>query len=292
MATLADVAQLTRELMADPAGDTYLLVTSTVVAGIAAGVQTVTPTSMVGISVGVSVLARNAIGTNSEVVIVSATTPTTFTATFTSAKAGNWVVVSSTILQAINAAYRDVGWKMKEQGVRLFRGQQTIANFPLNTLTLSRTTTPGLSSDFLQPIEIWEKDVGAADTEYTPVEPAEDELPDVEQGESLGVYYWRLGTITFIGATTARTLRIDYVKDIVDLVVGTDTLAIDGALDAVSYLAAAILSRARGQTDQASFYEAKGNAAIDQLVNLEVQNLQRSPRRRWYSRTPTWRDVY
>jgi hypothetical protein len=63
-----------------------------VAAGIAAGLNTVTPASMEGIKLGSRLMVINADGTNVEQVIVSATTSKTLTATFASGKASNWLI--------------------------------------------------------------------------------------------------------------------------------------------------------------------------------------------------------
>lgn len=65
---------------------------TSVVASLTAGTRTVTPLSMSGIVVGATLTAMNADGSNYEVVTVTATTQTTFTAVFAQAKASNWLV--------------------------------------------------------------------------------------------------------------------------------------------------------------------------------------------------------
>jgi len=65
---------------------------TSVSASLTAGVVVVTPASMTNIVVGGALTAVNADGTSGEVVTVTATTATTFTATFASNKAANWLV--------------------------------------------------------------------------------------------------------------------------------------------------------------------------------------------------------
>lgn len=70
-----------------------------VVAGIASGVRTVSPqavglaTTVEHIEIGDILWCINADGTNGEYVTTTGATPTTFTATFTTSKAANWIVV-------------------------------------------------------------------------------------------------------------------------------------------------------------------------------------------------------
>ena len=62
---------------------------TTISASITAGIRTVTPASMAGITNGVSLISQNADGSNTELVTASSVTGSTFTATFASNKAGN-----------------------------------------------------------------------------------------------------------------------------------------------------------------------------------------------------------
>jgi hypothetical protein len=79
-------------------------VSTTAAAAVAApGVSTVTPGSMLGIQVGVALHCVNAAGTASETVSVTAVTSTTFTATFASAKAINFLI--STNAPSFQAAF-------------------------------------------------------------------------------------------------------------------------------------------------------------------------------------------
>lgn len=69
-----------------------------VVGSLSAGSRTVTPVSMTGIRLGSVLTAMNADASNPEIVTVTATTNATFTATFASAKAANWLVHAPLVL--------------------------------------------------------------------------------------------------------------------------------------------------------------------------------------------------
>ena len=70
-------------------------VNTTVAASIAVGSETVTPASMTGITTGSILWVANSDGSNAEVVTVSGTTGTTFTATFALTKTGPAIEVKS-----------------------------------------------------------------------------------------------------------------------------------------------------------------------------------------------------
>jgi hypothetical protein len=63
-----------------------------VVSAVSTGAQTVTPKSMEFIYMGSTLSIANEDGTNQEFIVVTSTTSTTFTATFVSTKAANWII--------------------------------------------------------------------------------------------------------------------------------------------------------------------------------------------------------
>jgi hypothetical protein len=81
---------------------------TTIASSFAAGAQTVTPASMSGIQVGSILKVANSNGSNSEVVYVSATAASTFTATFALSKTGPGITVQGfTYNQARDASIGD-----------------------------------------------------------------------------------------------------------------------------------------------------------------------------------------
>jgi hypothetical protein len=76
----------------------FVGVNTTIAANVATGSHTVTPASMAGIVPGVSLTVANSDGSHSETVLVTATTATSFTATFATTKTGPGVAVSVSAL--------------------------------------------------------------------------------------------------------------------------------------------------------------------------------------------------
>jgi hypothetical protein len=189
-----------------------------------------------------------------------------------------WTI--TTLTPHINAGLRKVSRKYRAHSIRFGRARATLTPLAIGVTSMTRATTLALPSDFLEPFEICEKAVGAADTEYVLLDQAADQLPDIPQSETLGVWDWFSNTIWFIGATTARTLRIDYQRGITDLSAGADVLVVDDSLDAVSYFGAAEAAHSVGQSQLAANLEAQGNDSLADLITTEVKVMQRTPRRR------------
>ena len=191
----------------------------------------------------------------------------------------------TTLLPHINSAYHDVGRAYRVNSVKLTRGRTVVNSFTAGLVLLDRASTPALPADFLEPVELWEKDVGALDTSYVLLEQAEDQLPDVEQGPYLRVWDWYSNGIRFVGATTARTLRIDYQRGFTDLSADGDVLSVDDCLEPVALLGAAYAAGSQDQARGAADLRAQGYAALHDLITTEVKVMQRTPRRRLVENT-------
>jgi hypothetical protein len=81
-----------------PLSATSAGITTTVAASIAIGSQTVMPADMTDIVLGTVLTVANSDGSNSEIVTVTAVTPTTFTAVFASTKTGPGITVNGGVL--------------------------------------------------------------------------------------------------------------------------------------------------------------------------------------------------
>jgi hypothetical protein len=189
-----------------------------------------------------------------------------------------WVLAN--LLPHINTAYRAVDRAYRTHAIPFARGRTVITPFTAGSVKLDRTTTPPCPADFLEPDELWEKNVGDPDTGYVLMGRATNQLPDIVQSSSLNMWDWFQGSIYFVGATTDRTIRLDYQRGVVDLVSGSDSLVIDDALDPVALMGAGWAALSAGQSALGGSLVQQGNAVLDDLITTEVHVMQRTPRRR------------
>jgi hypothetical protein len=89
-ARAADALAAACDIFETEVGRPLLCAMTTVATGVSVGAATCTPAKMYGIAVGQTLWCENADGTNGEVVLITAVTASTFTGTFTLAKAANW----------------------------------------------------------------------------------------------------------------------------------------------------------------------------------------------------------
>lgn len=184
------------------------------------------------------------------------------------------------LLPFINTANRSLARAFRTNNVRFSRGR-AIVNVIQGLTAIDRTTAPStLPSDFLQPYELWEKNLGDPDTSYVLMKFVSGQLPDLPQGSSLLFWDWFSNQIVFIGATTVRAVRVDYMRGIVDFTVASQALQIDDSLDALAYIAAGEAAFTVGQSQLGASLVEKGTQMIDGLVTAEIMTMQQIPRRR------------
>lgn len=149
----------------------------------------------------------------------------------------------------IKAAYREVQRRLATGGATIATNQQDVA-LPAAATTLSLTTTPALTADFVAPYRLWEKastDSASAFIEMRGVE----ELPFRDQTTMLQQWMWLGGVIKFVGATQANTVRVEYESTLA-LPAGTPAdntdLVIPGIEDPMAWYAASHATMPRDPT--------------------------------------------
>lgn len=205
----------------------------------------------------------------------------------------------TSLKEPLNAALDDVLEMLEDAGLVGTRYRTTRNLVALtNALTLSGYTTsaggsgvsPALPSNIIEPDDMFEKTTGAADTAYTKVM-GPTPLPVAAQTQQIRWWDWRTHQITMLGATEARTIRLDYYGTLTSFSLPTDTVELLGASNAICYFAAARVSGGRAQMELTSFLEAKGREAVQRIVNRGTRvtqnvTLRRAPRL-GYMRYPT-----
>lgn len=149
-----------------------------------------------------------------------------------------------------------------------------------NALGVSLSPTPVAATLFpeglINPRRLLEKQQGSADSTLTEMVLSAG-LPRRAPETKLKEWDWISDQILFIGATTARTVRIEYFdKKITNLSAGSDILDVPDSLSAVSLYAAGSVAASRGQHDQEANYVTKADAAVDRLCGLETEIGHRS----------------
>lgn len=149
------------------------------------------------------------------------------------------------------------------------KNRQITYTLVANTTSLTPATA-GISN-FGEIVWMKERLSGSTD-KYTTVEPVED-LADRAAGEKLGEYEWREDTWYFVGATTARELKIEYQES--DTPPASGGVGVDGSFMYLSYWGAASIASSRGR-DGSDELQAKAQLYLDSLLQPMIRTLQKT----------------
>jgi hypothetical protein len=207
------------------------------------------------------------------------------------------------VLPTVNLAWRKVQKKLADKGHPRLRNEVDILSVPVITNLdpisqqyISWTqffdgtafqNAPILPQDFISPLRLWERQSGMT-IDFRPMHPAGDGLWSRNKSSWNRYFDWRDDAIYFPGALLLTDLRIMYAAFLPDLGVlngsfGTTPVPIMRSADALAYYTAGIFVAPRGGENAVAGFEAKGDAAVDQIVNSWAKLQQRASfhRRPW-----------
>jgi hypothetical protein len=164
----------------------------------------------------------------------------------------------------------------------------TLAVPALTTEIRYTVTVPTLPADLLSPRELYEKVTGAPDSTFVPVGKSM-VLPVRVQGLTLSEYVWEEQALKFVGATTARDLRILYNKGFPILTDPADVAQIIPYNNSGLYLSLMTSAYAAAHIDRdfehAQVLDNKAQKALESEMNIQVRERQGLPvRRRGWTR--------
>lgn len=213
------------------------------------------------------------------------------------------------VLPTINLAWRKVQKKLADVGHPRMKKEVDIFSIPVvtnqdpfsqqsiswtqffdGTNFQSPPSAPVLPQDFISPLKLWERPSGMT-VELHPMHPAGDSLKSRNKCSWNRMFDWREDAIYFPGSLLLMDMRISYSSFLPDIVVVQNSFAmtpvpIMRSADALAFYSAAIFATPRGGEMVAAGFEAKGDAAVDQITNSWEKLQQRSSfhRRAWGER--------
>ena len=188
---------------------------------------------------------------------VSAGTVLTTARTFLNDDVGS-VWPDPNLFPKLAQAHREMQAKLKAAAVPVMRTQTDIA-------VAASTISLALPTDLIEPIRLSEKAQGEAINLFVPMTES-DPLPANSQTGILTYWQWTNEAIAFIGATTARTVRLLYWRKLPEPQVNTDPV---GFINAELYLAArtaALASQSTGEDERYAMLTAVAEKALDDVI--------------------------
>ena len=179
-------------------------------------------------------------------------------------------VTDTYALKWVNLAYQELQQQLRDKAVSHIMKETTLA-LAANVTSITTSSTPALPTDFIAPYKLYEKLTSAGS--YVPMKSAPFGFLNQTAGATgeQQVYQWRNGSIYLIGCTAAVTIKMIYFAKFTLFTMPGDTVSFPDYVLPLSYLAAAIGARSRGQGDLAKDLEAKGQSSIQNIINYELK---------------------
>lgn len=130
---------------------------------------------------------------------------------------------------------------------------------------LAFATTLTLPSDIVEPIRLWEKAPADAESLYIPMTDT-DPLPIVAQAATLVYWMWRDESVSFIGASANRFVRMEYWKSLTVPALSTDLLGITDAEIYLTPRTAALASLAVGEMEQFNTNSTEAEKHLNDII--------------------------
>ena len=161
----------------------------------------------------------------------------------------------------------------------------TVGTTSINpTLGVGAGSAPNYPTDLVEIQQLWERLAGSTDP-FIPITKRGDFLPhelDNLPSESLMFWAFTNQRITFIGALTSRSVKIDYIAALFpDLIASTDTIGIINAKSYLQYRTAGLCSRFIGENpSRADELDKFAQMSIDRSLGISVKGKQDQMTRR------------
>ena len=183
-------------------------------------------------------------------------------------------------LPYFNIALQDLqlALEVNEIGVSELTAAATTVNVGVTAIVANSTTVPTYPADLVEIQQLWEKLAGSSDP-YTPMF-KRDFLPhylDSIPTTDLVYWAWLNQEIQFIGATTPRDVKIDYIKQYFANTVSSTTAAVDviNSRTFLMYRTAAHCARFIGENPtRADSLDGDATVALDGLLAIGVKGKQ------------------
>ena len=185
------------------------------------------------------------------------------------------------LFHAFKPAYDDLKEELYDHNIQITNAESEEYVITTDMRDIGGPTGPALPANLVVPMEVWERLAGT-DDDYSLM----GQRRYLPKTSVLSAYlqYWsyRKQYIEFLGATTNRDVKIDYVGDTLTFTTSEDSrINLFNAKSFLSYRTGALAAEFFGE-DEARAEKLNNNAgkALDKLLNTDIKNQQSMPVRR------------
>jgi hypothetical protein len=152
--------------------------------------------------------------------------------------------------------------------------------FYTETIETPDTTFDTPPADLIFPVRLYERTPGESDDNWIPMTEKEWEPNSILQ-QNLGIWVWRQGVVSFLGASTNREVKMRYEASFTAIVDGTSTIVVTDAQTFLASRVAAIAALVVGSNrERAEPLAEDAKDALERLVVAAIKQRQNLPVRR------------
>lgn len=186
-------------------------------------------------------------------------------------------------LPYLNAAKDELQETLEENNVPYTNEKSSILVVTTAMTDIGGSTGPALPSDLIEIQGAYERLSGSS--EDFQIMSRVDFLPPFTQlTESLIYWAWQVQVIQFLGATTNRDVRLDYIGQIIPTfssTTGSDSIGLFNAFSFLAYRNAALCAQFIGENpERAAALNVNAQMSLDRFLAINTKGRQASPVRR------------
>lgn len=184
----------------------------------------------------------------------------------------------------LNLAYKELQSKLEANGIPYLEEISAVIG------VASSATTITVPSDFIRPMEMYERPDGSSE-DFVRVDELDDEPVNNSPVDRIVWWVWREGELKISTPNTAREIKIRYVKGLSPLDVDGSQIAFPGAELYLINRTAALSASFNGENvSRASELNAVAGYELSSMIRTEVKKLQSTPvrNRPFMRRNSTW----
>lgn len=185
--------------------------------------------------------------------------------------AGSQLYSNLALLPFIQQAYGEMQLELTANGLEITKETSAVLAVAAG---IEPVIDVNLIPDLVMPLDIYERGVGET---YFPIYPMTklDWEPNTERTDTLRYWNWRENQIKFIGSTSAREVKVRYIKGLPALIGESTPLAILNAVEFLAARSAGLASRfIGGNFTRADACDTDAGRLLPRLVAIEVKSNQ------------------
>jgi len=194
---------------------------------------------------------------------------------------GHNIFTYANMLPYLQLAYTEMGEILESNNIPMTNEVSSIFVITTAMTDIGGSTGPSLPTDLIEIQGCYERLSGSSE-DFIEMTKVEFLPPYTELTESLIFWAWQKQIINFLGATTARDVRLNYIGNTLTTIVdNTSTINLFNCKSFLAYRTASLCAKYVGENPTRSQQlDSDASMALDRLLNISTKGRQATPARR------------